>query len=281
MPKPDLYAALLQEYYRLEESLLADTPEAGRTAVGLAVSQLRAFVLKALQSQALRLSEIEDALRLTGETLVSAQQRMEAMEKENAEAAAVLFKMKVRGEAPPGGGEAAELADRVAEQEKLLRKREAELDALRRQVLEAQAERAGLLRRLEEEERLAAAAAAAVSGPEVSELGRSLEAAQAALREREAENERLVPLLGAAEKACQDLAGRLQEAEARARLKEAERGTLEARLAKVEPEAVSELQRLGGQLAEAQALDKQREAELAALAGRLEQAQADAAGLRG
>ena len=83
--KTDLYAELMTEYYRLEEVLLAEataglavakTPEASRAMLEIAVSQLRTFVVKALQSQALRLSEIEAALRMTGDSLATAQQRI-------------------------------------------------------------------------------------------------------------------------------------------------------------------------------------------------------------
>ncbi|MDD5628658.1 MAG: hypothetical protein PHU21_06310, partial [Elusimicrobia bacterium] len=158
----DLYAELMMEYYRLEENLLAQacagladakTPEARLAVLKLAFSQLRAFVLEALQSQAMRLSEIKDALKMTGESLTAAQQRLADMERENAEAAVVLFKMKVRSESSPEAAQAQELADRVIEQERQLQKREGELAALRKQVQDAQAERAALLRRLEEEER--------------------------------------------------------------------------------------------------------------------------------
>ncbi|MCX5796432.1 MAG: hypothetical protein NTY77_13145 [Elusimicrobia bacterium] len=262
----DLYAELMMEYYRLEESLLAEassglaaakTPEAGRAVLGLAVSQLREFVLRALQSQAMRLSEIKDALKSTGDSLASAQLRMEDMERENAEAAAVLFKMKVRSESSPQAAQAQELADRVIEQERLLQKREGELAGLRRQVHDAKAERESLLRRLEAEELRAEApepAAAPQTGPEVLELNQRLQEAQAALLRLRADSE--------------GLARRLQEAEASALHKEAERAALDQRLAQVEPAAVAELEHLGGLLAEARALVKQQEAELAALQAR-------------
>jgi chromosome segregation ATPase len=276
--KADLYAELMKEYYRLEESVLAQASagltaagaaEAGRVVIQLAVAQLRGFVVKALQSQALRLSEIEEALSLTGDSLATAQLRMEGMEKENSEAAAVLFKMKVRSELQPQTAQAQELAEKLIEQEKLLQKREGEMSALRRKIQEAQSDRAGLLRRLEAEERRAAAAEPPMPAPpsiEIEELGRRLQAAESAVQTLAAEKSALMQ--------------RLQQAEAAARQKEAEKAALDQRLAQVEPAAVAELQRLGGLLAEARALSKQREAEQAALASRLAQAESESAAAR-
>ena len=124
------------------------------------------------------------------------------MEQENAEAAAVLFKMKVRSESQPQAAQAQELADRVIEQEKLLQKRENEMAELRKRILEAQADRSGLLRRLEAEERRSESPEPAAVA-EMARLGGLLAEAQAGrLAQSEAEAASLRERLMALEKAA-------------------------------------------------------------------------------
>jgi len=272
--KTDLYAELMTEYYRLEEVLLAEataglavakTPEASRAMLEIAVSQLRTFVVKALQSQALRLSEIEEALRMTGDSLATAQQRMEGMEQENAEAAAVLFKMKVRSESQPQAAQAQELADRVIEQEKLLQKRESEMAELRKRILEAQADRSGLLRRLEAEERRSESPEPAAVA-EMARLGGLLAEAQAGrLAQSEAEAASLRERLTALEKAAPP-AGEVPTL--RARLAE-----LERRLA---AEPVADVAALRSQLKEEETFRAAFMQRIQALEGARYRAQEDA-----
>jgi len=285
--KTDLYAELMKEYYRLEEALLAEaaaglavakTPEASRAMLEIAVSQLRTFVVKALQSQALRLSEIEAALRMTGDSLATAQQRIEGMEQENAEAAAVLFKMKVRSESQPQAAQAQELADRVIEQEKLLQKRENEMAELRKRILEAQADRSGLLRRLEAEERRTESPEPAAVA-EMARLGGLLAEAQAVAKQREAEQAAQAGRLAQSEAEAASLRERLMALE-KAAPPAGEVPTLRARLAELErrlaAEPVADVAALRSQLKEEETFRAAFLQRIQALEGARYRAQEDA-----
>jgi len=274
----DEYSALLKEYYRLEAQILQDASarlaggkdaQETRHAVEGLLGELRRWILEAIQGRQARISDLETSLRMTRESLRSAQDRMEGMERENAEAARVLLKMRIQAERGESASEPAEdLRRRLEEQETLLKRREAETLSLANRLQKAQGELEGLLKRLSTQESARASDSGGSAGRREEALLLERRAAQAEDRVRRLEEQlkAMEQRLREADAAREEFHRRLREESAQAKeLSDAREESARAR---------EESQRLERRAAESAARAERLEAEKRAMEQSLREAEA-------
>ncbi|HAH05553.1 MAG TPA: hypothetical protein DCM05_03355 [Elusimicrobia bacterium] len=221
----DDYGLIMKEYYRKEEDVLrgaaerlaaAKSPAESQQACQDAVAQLRSWFIETFQAQQGKLTDMSEVLRMTRDTLHSTQQRMEGMERENAEAARILMKMQAGVEPfPSAAGPGLDVKKRLEEQEIQLRRREAEIVSMQKRLEQAREGFRSLQERLSAQE-----SARKAPPPEASEreelrrLRQELQGAKDQLKRRDSELESLSKELQEAEA---KLSGSAQDAENKGR----------------------------------------------------------------
>jgi len=187
------YEQLAAEYYAKQEEVLkeasqrlkeAGAPPQSQEALSMAADRLRAWIFEVLQNRSQISGDLESTLQQTRDALIKAQERMEGLEKENKEASTTLLALKVREETEGlAPGPAADLRKKLREQEELLRKRETDLAALRRQFDDSRREMESLVLRLQAQEEKRK------KDSELSDFQSKLAAAEKALKEAESRSQ--------------------------------------------------------------------------------------------